>query len=124
MLSLNLNKTNYILFSSNRKACPNSLGKVIIDAKEIPQVSSVKFLGVYVDQHLTWKTHIEQISRKIAINIGIIKRISYILSPHILLTLYYTMIYPYLSYCNMVWASNYKSRLHGLAILQKKLFVL
>ena len=124
MLSLNLNKTNYILFSSNRKACPNSLGTVIIDAKEIPQVSSVKFLGVYVDQHLTWKTHIEQISRKIAINIGIIKRISYILSPHILLTLYYTMIYPYLSYCNMVWASNYKSRLHGLAILQKKLFVL
>ena len=32
----------------------------------------------------------------------------------------YSLIYPYLSYCNMVWASTYKSRLHGLTILQKR----
>ena len=84
-LSLNLNKTNYILFSSHRKIIPYVLRKVIIDGMEIPKVTSVKFLGVYVDQHLTWNTHIDQLVDKLAKNIGIIKRISYLLSPNTLL---------------------------------------
>jgi hypothetical protein len=119
-LSLNLNKTNYILFSSHRKSTPQEKGNVMIDSIDIPQVTSVKFLGVYLDQHVTWNTHIEQISRKIAKNIGILSRISYQLPSNILLTLYYSMIYPYLAYCNMIWASNYDSRLNRLLILQKR----
>ena len=30
------------------------------------------------------------------------------------------MIYPYLYYCNIVWASTYKSNLHRIVILQKR----
>ena len=53
-------------------------------------------------------------------NIGIISRISYKLPTHILINLYYSLVYPYIAYCNMVWASNYKSRLVRLIILQKR----
>ena len=119
-LSLNLAKTNYILFCSHRKSTPQQKGKVQIDTTDIPQVKSVKFLGVYVDQHLTWNNHIEQIALKIAKNIGILTRISYLLPTNIMLTLYYTMIYPYIAYCNMIWASNYNSRLHRINVLQKR----
>jgi len=118
-LSLNLAKTNYILFCSHRKSTPQQKGKVQIDTTDIPQVKSVKFLRVYVDQHLTWNNHIEQIALKIAKNIGILKRISYLLPKNIMLTLYYSMIYPYIAYCNMIWASNYNSRLHRINVLQK-----
>src|SRR6218665_2294161 len=37
------------------------------------------------------------------------------------LTLYYSLIYPYIAYCNIIWASNYKSRLYRLKILQKRI---
>lgn len=118
---MNLNKTNYILFTSNRKFVPETLENLIIDSTIIPCVSTVKFLVVYLDQHLTWNEHIHQIAKKIAKNIGVIKRISYLLSSQILISLYYTMIYPYWTYCNIVWATNYNSRLHDLMILQKRI---
>jgi hypothetical protein len=56
----------------------------------------------------------------IAKNIGIISSIVYILPKAIRMNLHYTLVYPYLTYCNLVWALTYESRLHKLVILQKK----
>ena len=48
---------------------------LVINGVPITQVITTKFLGVYyVDQHLTWKEHIKNISNKIAKNVGIIAR--------------------------------------------------
>ena len=69
---------------------------------------------------MTLKTHIEQITSKMSKTIGILSRIKHILPKCILHTLYYTMIFPYLHYCNIVWASIYPSRLEKIATLQKK----
>jgi len=118
-LTLNVDKTNFIYFKSYRKIKPVTL-TLNIEQKPIIQADSVKFLGVFLDQHLSWKTHINYISQKIAKNIGIISRISHILPKSIRLSLYYTLILPYLSYCNLIWSSNYDSRLKKLVILQKK----
>src|SRR6218665_1906269 len=49
-----------------------------------------------------------------------LSRISYKILPHVMVTLYYSLIYPYLTYCNMIWSSTYTSRLSHLVILQKK----
>ena len=65
-LSLNLNKTNYILFRSHRKIPSTTANTLCIDGYPINQVTSSKFLGVILDQHLSWKYHIEAISSKIA----------------------------------------------------------
>ena len=120
-LSLNLTKTNYILFRSHRKPTPQIIGKIFIDTTEIPQVSTVKFLGLHVDQYFTWKNHIEIIASKIAKNIGVISRISYLIPNNTRLTLYYSLIYPYIAYCNMIWASNYTHRLQRIILLQKRI---
>src|SRR6218665_961018 len=45
---------------------------------------------------------------------------SYLLPQTIRIKLYYSLIFPYLTYCNVVWASNYESRLSRLVILQKR----
>src|ERR1700733_15907837 len=63
-LSLNVSKTNFILFCSHRKKIPTQKCQILIDNYLIPQVSSVKFLGVYLDQHLTWNVHISEIAKK------------------------------------------------------------
>lgn len=121
-LSLNLEKTNYILFCSKHKKALNHDYKISvnIDKQGITRVSSAKFLGVHIDELLCWKEHITDISKKIAKNIGIISRIRHFLPRHILVNLYYSLIYPYLSYCNLTWASTYRSRLASLTTLQKR----
>src|SRR6218665_3670371 len=60
------------------------------------------------------------IANKIAKNIGVIRRISHVISPKRRLNLYHTMVSPYMSYVNTVWASNYESRMHCFTILQKR----
>ena len=119
-LSLNLDKTNYILFRSHRKLVSLSNLKLEIDGKEIVRAASSKFLGVYIDQHLTWGEHIAHISKKIAKNISILSRIRHSLPKYTLQGLYYSLIFPYLSYCSISWGCNYASRLKSLNILQKR----
>jgi len=56
-LSINLDKTNYILFKSHRKPAPKENPGIKIQLFLLNQVESTRFLGrpIHVDQHLTWK---------------------------------------------------------------------
>src|SRR6218665_66663 len=72
-LSLNVSKTNYILFRSHRKHLPSTEGVLTINNISIPRVDNARFLGVHIDQFLTWKTHISSVSSKVAKNIGILQ---------------------------------------------------
>ena len=65
-LSLNLTKTNFILFRSNKKQIPPSTINISVDGVNIPQVNTSKFLGVHMDQHLKWNipVHIDEINKK------------------------------------------------------------
>src|SRR6218665_2603534 len=121
-LSLNLKKTNYILFRSHRKPIPSNTLTLHINNVEIPKVSSTKFVGILVDQFLTWSDHISNITSKMSRNVGIVssRPITYLLPQHIRKNLYYTMIHPYISYCNIVWVSNYPTKLLKLHSLQDR----
>src|ERR1043165_78987 len=104
-LSLNAQKTNYIFFGY-KKIPRNQNLKLSLDGNSISQVESTKFLGVYLDEKLTWKNHIDHISLKISRGLSIMSRVRNILPLHVILMLYHTMIYPYLTYCNIVWGSE------------------
>ena len=119
-LSLNIDKTKFIIFKPRQKRI-SDLFHVKINNKEIKQEKETVFLGVIIDEHLTWKSHISHVANKVSKSVGIIRRCSFYLSKSPLLTLYYSMIYPYLQYCNLVWASTYPSNLSRLVILQKKI---
>ena len=62
-----------------------------------------KFIGVIVDNKLTWTQHINELCNKVAKYIGIIRKVRHILNRKTLINLYYTFIFTYLSYCNIVW---------------------
>ena len=80
----------------------------------------VKFLGVYIDENLSWTEHIAHICIKISKAVGIIRRSRFCLSTNTKLMLYYALIYPYLTYCNILWASTYPSNLNRLLLMQKR----
>ena len=119
-LTLNIDKTNIILFRSHRKSSPRDFALEMAGAPLL-RVESSRFLGVTVDSHLSWREHINFIAKKLAKNIGILYRVSHLLPEAARLNLYHSLILPYLTYCNMIWASNYDSRISKLIILQKKL---
>src|SRR6218665_4225185 len=76
---------------------------------------------LYIDEHLTWNEHITVTSNKTAKNIGIIRNISYLLPSSVLTSLYYTLVYPYLLYGNIIRASNYDTRVKPMVLLQKRI---
>jgi hypothetical protein len=91
-----------------------------IDGYVLEQTDCTKFLGVYIDAKLSWKKHIDYIALKISKGLGAMSRAKNILPQKILLMLYHSMIYPYLTYCNIVWGSASTAVLSRLIYLQKR----
>ena len=72
---------------------------------------------------VTWKTRITSVCKKISKSVGIIFRSRFYLfkKSKISLSLYCTLVYPYLTYCSTVWSSTYKTNLNRIFLLQKRI---
>ena len=119
-LSLNVNKTNFILFKASRKKTNHHV-EIKIDDQNIKQVENSKFLGVMINEHLSWKTRIDLVMQKVTKTTGIISKIRHYVSQNCLQMIYYALVYPYLTYGNIVWGNTDHSKLGKLVILQKKI---
>lgn len=116
-LSLNVSKSHFMVFTRKKSF---DVPSVNICNQDIDRVFSTKFLGVIIDCKMTWKNHIMYIKSKIAKNVGIISRARILLNRSCLKTLYYSFIYPYLTYCIEIWGFTCKTYLEPLIVLQKK----
>ena len=96
-LSLNIQKTNYMIFHSGYIA-PDDIN-ITIRNEMIGRVFTTKFLGVLIDSKLSWKCHVHYINNKLSKCIGIMIKARKKLPKSSLLTLYFTFAYPYLLYC-------------------------
>ena len=66
------------------------LDVILVDTK-LDRVKQTKFLGVIIDECLTWKHHIECVSRTIARNIGVINKLKQCVPEHILHTVLFIL---------------------------------
>ena len=73
----------------------------------------IKYLGVMIDESLTWKYHIFYICSRVSCNIGIVSKLRHYLSIHHLKQIYYNLIYPYLLYAVIAWGSAYLQTLQS-----------
>ena len=83
----NVAKTNYILFRPRQKPITVS-DTITVDNIPVQQAEGTKFLGVLLDQHLSWKYHIYHVVKKVSKTIGIISKARFFLSSQSLLSLY------------------------------------
>ena len=116
-LSLNVAKTNFMIFG-NKRFEENYM--ISINGMNINRVYVTKFLCVHIDSKLNWKEHISVIKTKVAKNVSIMNRVRYCLINSALYSLYCTLILSYLNYCFEIWGNTYKSRIHPLYIMQKR----
>ena len=70
----------------------------ILDNTKLDRVTKTKFLGVIIDENLTWKNHIDGITRTISRNIGMVNKLKFFVPEPILRTLYCTLVLPYVNY--------------------------
>lgn len=118
-LSLNISKTHYMIFHSNkRKIVSNHAVK--INCQDIEFVTNTKFIGVFLDSKLTWEKHILMVKTKVAKGIGILCKARKIFHLPTLKTLYSSIIYPHLTYCIEVWGNTSQIYLDSLFKMQKK----
>ena len=74
-LTMNVDKSKTMLFHKRRKVNPINIK---IDHRTIESVSQISFLGIMIDENLTWKNHVNMITNKLPKIIGILHRLNYI----------------------------------------------
>lgn len=105
LLSLNIKKTNYILFGN--KKLPDIT--ILINNEVIMRVYETKFLGIIIQSNLKWDAHIRLLRNKISKSVGIMSKAKHLLTTTHLKILYRSLIEPYLNYCCIVWANPEKN---------------
>jgi hypothetical protein len=107
-LSINVSKSKYLIFRPRQKRLTVGLS-IEVNNHKLDKAKEVLFLGVILDEHLSWKAHISHVANKISKSVRIIYRASFFLFKSSLRTLYYSLVYPYRQYCITVWGSTYPS---------------
>ena len=118
-LSLNIDKTNYIIFHSSSRNVPSD-STIKIGKKYIKRVKFVKFLGILLDEHLSWKYHLSELSKKLARTCGIFFKIRNLLPFDVLLCLYNALFLSFLQYGLIVWGQTFALYTDPIFKLQKK----
>ena len=116
-LSLNIKKTKYMLFANTK--IPSDFTATMANVP-IERTSVARFLGVLVDENLTWKQHIATLQTKMTRNAGILLRLKGILPISILKTLYHSFIQSQLNHCPLIWGLGNKNTLNPLFTAQKR----
>ena len=102
-LSLNVNKTKYMIFHNYQRDINSYTPDVRIKNQPIERVTEFNFLGLTIDEHLNWNAHIQKISNKIAKSIGIINRLKRYLPLSILRTLYNALVLRHFQFSILNW---------------------
>ena len=116
-LLVNLSKTHVMLFSFKRNVPKLSIK---INNFELEEKGEINFLGVQIDNKLTWKTHITHICSKVSKSIAILRLVRSIFPKNILKMIYMLLVHSYLNYCNLIWGAAHYSIIEPLFKLQKK----
>ena len=121
-LSRNTDKTKYVLFhkAKSKDNLPLVLPDLFINDVKIKRENSLKFLGVMIDENLTWKTHIELVENKISKSVGIFFKESCYLNSKSLRSIYFALVHPFINYANIAWASTNKTYLKRILEKQKQ----
>ena len=105
LLSLNLDKTSYIIFSNKKILNLN----IKIQETTLIRQYETKFLGVILTDKPKWNKHIDVVSGKASKYVGIISKVRHLIPLHLTRLLYSNLVEPYITYCNLVWCLPVKT---------------
>ena len=119
-LALNIDKTNFVFFHSSRKKLPDLLN-LRFGKRSIKRTKYVKFSGVLVDEHLSWKYHISELRKKLSRTSGLFFKLRHHIPLPTLVCLYNSLFSSFLNYGISVWGLTFDTYLDPLFLLQNKI---
>ena len=72
----------------------------------LTKVSTVKFLGIILDENLTFNDHVINVTTKISKSVGVMRRLHCQLPADVMVKLYYSLVYSHLTYALLAWGSS------------------
>ena len=90
-LSLNVKKTKFMVFHTAKKNITSYIPDLEIGGIKIDKVSNFNFLGLTINENLSWKPHVDIIANKLSKYVGILNRLKRYLPHYILRTLYFSL---------------------------------
>ena len=105
-LSLNVKKTKMMLFHHRQKNVESLIPTLKINGATIELVKEFNFLGIMLDECMTWNAHINKISCKLSCAIGTFRRLKRFLPLFISKTLYSSLFLSYLNYGILLWGQS------------------
>lgn len=131
LLTLNTSKTNYICFGIYNSSQPkmsnlrihdcNCLGNNYCDCPSIEKVAFTKYLGVIIDQRLSWHQHLELTTSRIRKLIYTFKNLRHVAERDLLNQIYLALGQSILTYCIYIWGGATKVKFLELERAQRSL---
>ena len=112
-------KSMVIASWQKRNTLVNKTLAVRIDNVNIKQSDKEKLLGVFINQNLTWNDHAQNVNKKIASRLYLLRRLKAYLPINARIIFYNSFILPHLDYCDTIWGNCNQSNEHKMVRLQK-----
>ena len=106
-LIINQEKTVFSIFSPNKTRI--NISDLYYNDIVLKQVQSVKYLGVIIDDNLSWKDHIKSVCNNLIKYIGIFYKIRYKLPFYCLKNLYFSTVFPIILYGIEIYGNTFSS---------------
>ena len=94
--------------------------KLRLGATNIDQLSHHNFLGLIIDEDLSFEAHIDELCKKLSKRLGLLRHISPYLKQRHKLTFYLATVKPVMLYLSLVWSSCNKELLERVLRMQKR----
>ena len=118
-ISLNANKTELLIFRPKSKSITKQLN-FRISGQKINPVNKAKYLGIYLDEHLTWNFQLIQIKTKLSRNCGLLAKSRYHVKTELHRTVYFAILDSVLRYAVQVWGQHRNQKIKEIEKLQEK----
>ena len=127
-LTLNATKTVSMIFNCSTKRMNNATKsiknnkiKLVLNNTEIPEVTSTKFLGIWIDNKLDWRTHITKLTSRLKTKLCMLQRGKSLLTTHAKKILYFAQIQSIITYGLVIWGNMITStQMNNLQKLQDR----
>ena len=118
-LSLNVSKTEFIIFRPPKKYLINRV-TLKLNGVKLFESPKIKYLGIILDSRLTWKHHTHELCKKLSRSVGIIYKVRHYCSAQVLRSLYFSLFNSHLAYGLSIWGNCNSIYSEKLKVLQKK----
>ncbi len=116
-ISLNAAKTELIFFRKSSKTIPNN-AKIKINGQKLYPSSNIKYLGIYLDEHLTGSAHMSYLALKLKRANGMLSKIRHYVGAEQLKSIYFSIFSSHMLYGSQIWGQVKNRDFRNIQVLQ------